>query len=119
MRVKREFLNQYRATWKEFVHRINELQDCVAGGEPDRARIEVALLEAEKARLAYNAARDRLVVQRAGPHPATPFAQAVPQDGKVRAIARQLWEFSGKPEGTAVADWLRAERLVRSAAAAR
>ena len=82
--------------------------------EPDRARVEMALLEAEKARLAYNAARDLLVAQMlAGPQP----AQALPQDGKVRAIARLLWELGGKPDGTALADWLKAERLVESASA--
>jgi hypothetical protein len=67
----------------------------------------VALLEAEKARLAYNAARDLLVAQMVGFQPAPkPADQSVLQDGKVRAVARILWELAGKPDGTAVADWL-------------
>jgi hypothetical protein len=120
MGPEREFLNQYRAAWEEFVRRTNALQDCLMASEPDRAGVEVALLAAEKARLAYNAARDLLVAQMARPQPAqNPAAPpALPQDGKVRAIARLLWEFAGKPDGTALADWLKAERLVQSAYAA-
>jgi hypothetical protein len=114
MDPERDFLNRYRTAWEEFVRRTNALQDCLMASEPDRARVEMALLEAEKARLAYNAARDLLVAQMlAGPQP----AQALPQDGKVRAIARLLWELGGKPDGTALADWLKAERLVESASA--
>jgi hypothetical protein len=118
MGAKREFFVEYRTTWEEFARRISELQNCGAVGEADRARIGVALLEAEKARLAYNAARDRLAAQIAGLHPsAASAAQAVSQDRKVRATARLLWEFAGKPEGTAVADWLQAECVVRCASA--
>jgi hypothetical protein len=119
MVINREFLNQYRTAWEEFVRSANALQDCLTASEPDRARVEVALLEAEKARLAYNAARDILMAQTAGLQPPPePADQAMPQDGKVRAVARMLWEHSGEPHGTAVADWLKAERLVETASAA-
>ena len=37
---------------------------------------------------------------------------------KVRAIAFLLWKVAGKPDGTALANWLQAERLVKSATAA-
>ena len=116
---KLELSNRYRTTWEEFVRATNALQDSLAAPTPDRARAEVALLEAEKARLAYNAARDLLVAEMAGVRAAAEFpGQTVPQDGKVRAIAGLLWEVAGKPDGTALADWLRAERLVQSASAA-
>ena len=119
METKREFLNQYRTAWEEFVRRTNALQDCFTASEPDRARVEVALLEAEKARIAYNAARNLLVAQMVGLQPAAEASdQSLPQDGKVRAIASMLWELAGKPDGTAVADWLQAERVVQSASAA-
>ncbi len=118
MVTNREFLTQYRTAWKEFVGRTNALQDCLTASEPDRVRVDEALLEAEQARLAYNAARDLLLAQVAGLQPAPePADQAPPQDRKVRAIARILWEHAGKPNGTAMADWLQAERLVRSASA--
>jgi len=119
METKREFLNQYRTAWEEFVRRTNALQYCFTASEPDRAHVAVALLEAEKARIAYNAARNFLVAQMAGLQPAAEAAdQALPQEGRVRAIARMLWELAGKPDGTAVADWLQAERVVQSASAA-
>jgi hypothetical protein len=119
MGIKGELLNQYRTAWEEFIRRTNALQDCLTANEPGRVGVEVALLEVEKARLAYNAARDLLVEQMAGLQPAPkPANEALPQDGKVRAIARILWELTGKPDGTAVADWLQAERLVQSASAA-
>jgi hypothetical protein len=119
MGTKLELLNRYRTAWEEFVRATNALQDSLIATAPERARVEVALFEAEKARLAYNAARDLLVEQMAGLRAAAnPPSQNLPQDGKVRAIARLLWELSGKPDGTALADWLHAERLVRSASTA-
>ena len=118
MSAKCEFLIQYRTTWEEFVRRTNALQDCLTASKPDRDRVAMALLEVEKARLGYNAARDLLVAQTAGLQPdPKPADHALPQEGRVRANARMLWELAGKPEGTAVADWLHAERLVHSASA--
>lgn len=118
MGAKSEFLIQYRTAWGVFVRRTNALQDCLTAGEPDRDRVEVVLLEVEKARLAYNAARDLLVEKTAGLQPdPKPADQALPLEGRVRANARILWELGGKPDGTAVADWLQAERLVHSASA--
>ena len=119
MGTKLELSNQYRTTWEEFVRATNALQDSLIATAPDRARVEVALFEAEKARFAYNAARDLVVAQMAGLRvAANPPSRTLPQDGKVRAIARLLWELAGKPHGTALADWSRAERLVQSASAA-
>ena len=119
MGTKLELSNQYRTTWEEFVRATNALQDSLIATAPDRARVEVALCEAEKARFAYNAARDLVVAQMAGLRAAAnPPSRTLPQDGKVRAIARLLWEFAGKPDGTDLADWLRAERRVQSASAA-
>jgi hypothetical protein len=117
MGTNRKLLNQYRAAWEEFVRRTNALQDCLTVNQPDRAHVEVALLEVERARLAYNDARDILAAQMAGLKPAPRPAGEALEDGKVRAIASLLWELSGKPDGTAVADWLQAERLVQSASA--
>jgi len=83
MGTKRELLNQYRTAWEEFVRRTNALQDCLTANEPDRACVEVALLEVEKARLAYNAARDLLVAQMARlQHAPKPADEALPQDGR-------------------------------------
>ncbi|HEY4086743.1 MAG TPA: DUF2934 domain-containing protein [Bryobacteraceae bacterium] len=114
-----ELSNRYRATWGEFVRATNALQDTLAATAPDRAHAETAVFEAEKARLTYNAARDLLVAQMAGLRAAANAPSPTPPlDGKVRAIAFLLWEIAGKPDGTALADWLHAERLVKSASAA-
>jgi hypothetical protein len=119
MRTTLELSKRYRATWEEFVRATNTLQDSLTAAEPDRARAEVDLLEAEKARLQYNAARDLLVAELSGVRPAAnPSSQTLPQDRKVRAIALLLWELAGKPADTALTDWLHAERLVKSASAA-
>ena len=119
MGTKLELSNRYRITWEEFVRATNALQNSLIATAPDRARIEADLFEAEKARLAYNAARDVVMAQMAGlGRTPNPPSQTLPQDGKVRDIARILWELGGKSDGTALADWLRAERLVQSASAA-
>src|ERR1700742_1451255 len=46
-----ELSNRYRTTWEEFVRATNALQDSLAETAPDRVRAEVALFEAERARL--------------------------------------------------------------------
>ena len=60
MGANRELQNEYRATWDVFSRRLTELQACVeAGGQG----AEAALIEVDKARVAHNAARDRLAEQ--------------------------------------------------------
>jgi len=39
------------------------------------------------------------------------------EEHRIREKAQLLWELAGKPQGSAEADWLGAERLVRSASA--
>jgi hypothetical protein len=118
MAANRELWNEYRGSWDEFARELDELQRLVEAG--DRDRIEAALLGVEKARLAHNQARDRLAAQLAGNMVTSDgqfSAGTSADDERVRKTARLLWEFSGKPQGTAENDWLRAERLVRSAGA--
>jgi len=119
MAANRELWNQYRGTWEEFARQLDELQRLVEAGERDR--VEGALLSVEKARLAHNHARDRLAAQLTGgivPANGKVSEGTLPDEERVRKTARLLWEFSGKPQGTAENDWFRAERLVRSAGAA-
>ena len=102
MGANRELQDDYRATWEIFSRRLDELQACV---EADGRGAETALLAVEKARVAHNAARDRLAEQLLG---------AV-ELRRVRDTAHLLWETAGKPSGSADSDWHRAEVLVRSA----
>jgi DUF2934 family protein len=115
MSANRQLWNEYRATWEQFSRQLDELQQLVETGARDR--IDAALLSVEKARLAHNESRDRLAAHMTGEIVATqvPLTDALPQEERVRTTARLLWEFSGKPQGTAENDWFRAERLVRSA----
>jgi hypothetical protein len=120
MAANGELWDEYRATWKAFARQLDELQRRVETGERDR--IESALLGVERARLAHNESRDRLAAHLAGEMVAADrrvSAGGLPDEARVRKTARLLWEFSGKPHGTAENDWFRAERLVRSAVAAR
>jgi hypothetical protein len=110
MGANRELRNAYRATWDIFSRRLEELQACVeAGGRG----ADAALLLVEKARIAHNAARDRLAAQLLGEMDAV-RVPAVEQL-RVRRTAHLLWEIAGKPHGSADSDWQRAEVLVRSA----
>ncbi len=118
MAANRELWNEYRGTWEEFARQLDELQRLVEAGDQDH--IESALLAVEKARLAHNESRDRLAAQLTGEivaADAQASARKLPDDERVRKTARLLWEFSGKPQGTAENDWFRAERMVRSAVA--
>jgi hypothetical protein len=112
MTADRELWNEYRGTWEEFARQLSALQRLMEAGERDR--IETALLGVERAKMSHNEARDRLAAQLAGEIAAGKH----PDEERVRKTARLLWEFSGKPQGTAEQDWFRAERLVRSTAAA-
>lgn len=116
MGADRTLWNQYRATWEDFSRKLDELQAFVEAG--DRVRAEDALLAVERARLAHNGARDRLGAQLSGEIAALDKSEMdAAEQQRVRQTAHLLWEIAGKPSGTANSDWLRAERLVRSASA--
>jgi hypothetical protein len=115
MGVDRKLWNEYRATWEAFARKLDQLQACAEAG--NRQLVEEALLEVEKAKSAHNAARDRLASNLSGCIGAADAADARSEEQLIREKARLLWELSGKPQGTAEADWLDAERLVRSASA--
>jgi hypothetical protein len=63
MGANRDLRNEYRASWRNFSRRLDELQTCVEAG---RGGAEAALFEVENARIAHNAARDRLAEQLLG-----------------------------------------------------
>lgn len=85
----------------------------------DRKAVEAALLDLEKAHLAYNEARDALLESLAATrHPALTQTSQNPLEthrSDVQAIAELLWETAGRPTGTAEEDWRRAEAIVQRA----
>jgi hypothetical protein len=105
----------YRTTFQDYSNKLNALQQLMAGRGADSTRVEAALLEVEKARVAHNCARDRLARELVRP-PAPPDDRG--REEHIRETARLLWELSGRPEGTAERDWRKAEQLVHEAAAA-
>lgn len=107
-----KLLNEYRATWEAFSRNLDRLQKYAEAG--NRSLVESALLEVEKAKAAHNAARDRLAAHLTGQVSAMDEADKRSEEQRIRDKARLLWELSGKPQGSAEADWLGAERLVRS-----
>jgi len=107
----------YRTTFREYAAKLDNLQRLMSSGNPDSSRIEAALLEVEKARLAHSNARDQLARELARPplpSAAKPGERHAEHD--VRATARLLWELAGRPEGSAERDWRQAEQLVHAAA---
>jgi hypothetical protein len=105
----------YRATFKDYGRKLDALQDLMASSPADRGQIEVALLEAEKARVAHSCARDLLAKELAGAA-LPPLPSGAEQH--IRGTAQLLWELAGRPEGTAERDWREAELLVQNAAPA-
>jgi hypothetical protein len=103
----------YRQTFKSYSRKLDALQQLMASGDADKALLEAALLEVEKARVAHNCARDRLAEELVRP-PLPPSSAA--DEHRVREAAQLLWELAGRPEGTAEADWQKAEQLVHAAA---
>jgi hypothetical protein len=104
--------NAYRTTFQEYSRKLDALQRLMSSGTPDSDRMEAALLEVEKARLAHSSARDELARELV--RPPLPLA-AKAGEHHIRETARLLWELAGRPEGSAERDWRRAEQLVHAA----
>jgi hypothetical protein len=109
---------EYRLAFEDFSRKAQRVQLLTEHPTGDRKEFETALLELEKAHLAYDEARDALV------NSLLPSAQAAGRAAPVqnhredvRTIAELLWESAGRPSGTAEEDWQRAEAIVRRAVA--
>ncbi len=111
---------EYRSAFEDFSRNAQQVQFLTEHPTGDREAFETALLELEKAHLAYNDARDAFVRSLM---PASAGAQPNPAGARqdhsedVQAIAELLWAGAGRPTGTAEQDWLRAEAIVKSAVA--
>lgn len=108
---------EYRSAFEDFSRKAQQAQFLTEHPTGDRKAFETALLELEKAHLAYNAARDAFVRTML---PASQRQDRVREDHRedVQAIAELLWEGAGRPTGTAEDDWRRAEAIVNCAVAA-
>ncbi len=110
---------EYRSVFEDFSRKAQQVQSLTEHPTGDRNAFETALLELEKAHLAYNHARDALV------RSLLPASVQEQRQGRVardhsedvQAIAELLWESAGRPTGTAEEDWHRAEAIVQCAVA--
>ncbi len=111
---------EYRSAFEDFSRKAQQVQFLTEHPTGDREAFETALLELEKAHLAYNDARDAfvrtLMPASAGAQP-NPGGASQDHSEDVQAIAELLWEGAGRPTGTAEEDWRRAEAIVKSAIA--
>jgi Protein of unknown function (DUF2934) len=116
----REARRAYQQAFHNFSDRVRHLQAVIEDPRPDRAAIESALLEVERARVVYDNRRDtlarHLLPSKSAVMPTTDSHAAVTEH--VKDIAELLWETAGKPDGTADDDWRKAEEIVKRAVAA-
>ncbi len=113
----------YRSAFEDFSRKAQRVQELTERPTGDRKAFETALVELEKAHLAYNEARDafvRSLLPASATHPGSVNQLDGRQDHRndVPAIAELLWEGAGRPTGTAEEDWRRAEAIVDCAVAA-
>jgi Protein of unknown function (DUF2934) len=105
--------SQYRSAFEDFSRKALRVQQLTEHPTGDRGEFETALLELEKAHLAYDEARDALV------HLLLPAAPPLTADddhcADIRTVAELLWESAGRPTGTEEEDWQRAEAIVQTA----
>jgi hypothetical protein len=111
----------YRTTFDEYACKLEALQRLIDSNHADEAQIEAAIQEADAARRAHNAARDLLAAELVAQSSLKTSARRSPPAGedRIRETAQLLWEFAGRPQGTAEGDWRRAEQLVLAASSPR
>ncbi|HYL39286.1 MAG TPA: DUF2934 domain-containing protein [Bryobacteraceae bacterium] len=123
MRTAKEAEQAYRRAFAEFSEKVQQVQALTAHPHPDAVRMERALLELERAHVIYGACRDQWVRHLLPSASANALVQADDEAKRahedcVRSIAELLWEGAGRPEGTAEANWRKAEEIVKAATAA-
>jgi multidrug resistance efflux pump len=111
-RENRNLRQTYRATFQEYAAKLNTLQGLIDRGATGTDEFQAALEAVETARAAHSHARDCLAKELMR----RTTSVATGPEQQIRKTARLIWEFAGRPEGTAERDWQRAEKLVRAAA---
>jgi Protein of unknown function (DUF2934) len=108
---------EYRDAFEEFSNKSQRVQSLTAENGTDGTAFEIALLELEKAHLAYNQARDIFLRSLLPDSALLPVDDDHNRTGDVPFIAELIWESAGRPDGTAKEDWRRAEAIVKCALA--
>jgi uncharacterized protein (DUF2267 family) len=106
----------YNSAFQAFSTKVRDLQRLTDNPAASHAEIEAAVLAVETARMAYSRARDaaaELLLD--SPLTDDPGGQSDSSPAHTAEIAELLWKGAGKPDGTADADWYRAEEIIRVA----
>lgn len=117
MTRSREVKEEYRDTFEDFSRKAQRVQTLTALHGTDGKALEIALIELERAHLAYNQARDTFLRSMLPDSAQIPAAEDHDRTADVPAIAELIWEGAGRPQGTAREDWRRAEAIVKCAVA--
>jgi hypothetical protein len=117
MTRSRQVEAEYRDTFEEFSRKAQHVQLLAAQQNTDGKGFEVALLQLERAHLAYNQARDTFLQSLLPGSSPMPAPDEKDRTGDVPVIAELIWESAGRPDGTALEDWRRAEAIVKCAVA--
>jgi Protein of unknown function (DUF2934) len=117
--TKANHWRDYERAFRQYAGKAERLQSLMVRTDRNQASLDAALIELERARQAYNGARDMLARELLSSSEdwVFPAYDGAPAGfDRVRSVAGLRWEASGRPEGTAEEDWLRAEEIVGSAA---
>jgi hypothetical protein len=105
----------YNKAFRNFSEKVRTIQHQAATRAAGPAEIEAAVLAVERARVAYSKARDAVAQQLLdSPRESVPRARLDLSPIHTAEVAQLLWECAGRPEGTAEADWYRAEEIIRA-----
>lgn len=117
------------AAFRSWTAQVRVLQSVSAGEPPDRGAVEQARRWAEEAAAVYREKRNLLlefmmhsqgaasglhVASADNPGSAASAAALKDRTRQIERLARQIWEESGRPAGTAEADWYHAEQILAS-----
>jgi hypothetical protein len=106
----------YKTAFQHFSEKVRALQHLKVSPGVTPVEIKEAVLAVEKARISYNAARDALAQQLLdSPLSNAPPAGVDSAPAYTSEVAELLWEWAGRPEHTAEADWYSAEEIIRLA----
>ena len=115
-----KLFRSYQDTFAVFSAASRRVQSMVERPAADAVDLQNALLELERARMAWSQCRNALAEEMLFNEGRTTAAVAMEEpltvrEDRVRGIAELLWEGAGRPAGSATEDWFRAERIVRDA----
>lgn len=113
----REIEAEYRQAFENFSRKAERVQALSAQPSTDGESFETALLELERAHLAYNDARDVFLRSLLPESAHIPAFNDQEHSSDVPTLAELIWERAGRPDGTAEEDWRRAEEIVKCAVA--